>query len=266
MLSGTGISVIEPTSFVSPKAVPQLADGAEVLNKIKRVDGVNYPVLCPNVKGLENALKCDVKEIAIFGAASEEFTKKNINCTIEESLARFEAVMTMAKENKIRVRGYVSCVMGCPYEGEIDPNLVKLVSEKLLEMGCYEISLGDTIGIGTPEQTETLLDTLTTLPKIKLAAHFHNTYDRAIPNLLTAFSRGIVTSDSSVAGIGGCPYAKGASGNVPTEDVLYLCELLGIHTGVNLPEVIKAGEYISNELGRENLASVTMDDLDMLPE
>lgn len=214
---------------------------------------------------MQSALTSNVDEIAVFGAASEAFTAKNINCTIEESLTRFEQVMAVAKENDIKVRGYVSCVMGCPYQGDIDPQLVNQVSKTLVDMGCYEISLGDTIGIGTPELCDTLLDTID-LPKEILAAHFHNTYERAIPNLVVAFSKGISVSDSSVAGIGGCPYAKGASGNVATEDVLYLCELLGIEHGVNLEQIMEVGDFISRELKRENLASVTADDLRALPE
>lgn len=264
-LSQTGLKVIEATSFVSPKAIPQLADGAEVLNKINRKSGVSYPVLVPNAKGMQGALACGVEEIAVFGAASEAFTKKNINCSIQESLERFEAVMTMANENKIKVRGYVSCVMGCPYQGEIDPTLVDYVSAQLYKMGCYEISLGDTIGIGYPTQTKELCKEVK-LPAEMLAAHFHNTYDRAIPNLVVAFSEGIEVADTSVAGIGGCPYAKGASGNVATEDVLYLCELLGIKHGVDIRAIIETGEFISKVLNRENLSKVTYSDLDSLAE
>ena len=214
---------------------------------------------------MQGALTAKVREIAVFGAASEAFTQKNINCTIAESLTRFEAVMNLAKENKIKVRGYVSCVMGCPYQNEIDLGVVNMVSQKLFDMGCYEISLGDTIGIGTPELTQKLFEAID-LPKEVLAAHFHDTYERAIPNLLIAFSQGISVADSSVAGIGGCPYAQGASGNVPTEDVLYLCEILGIEHGVDLKKVIEVGDFISKILKRQNLSSVTLKDLDLIPE
>ena len=219
----------------------------------------------PNVKGMERALQSGVEEIAVFGAASEAFTKKNINATIDESLAKFEAVMDIAKANDIKVRGYVSCVMGCPYQGEIDPAIVNDVSQTLIKMGCYEISLGDTIGIGTPQLTSELFDAVK-LPSEVLAAHFHNTYERAIPNLIVAFSRGISVADSSVAGIGGCPYAKGASGNVATEDVLYLCELLGIKHGVDLAKTIRIGDYISGKLERDNLSTVKLEDLELIEE
>lgn len=248
-LSETGLKVVEATSFVSPKAIPQLADSLEVLMKINYKDGINYPVLVPNTKGMQGALAAKVSEIAVFGAASEAFTKKNINCTIDESIERFKAVIDLAKANNVRVRGYVSCVMGCPYQGAIDPKIVDKVAQSLYEMGCYEISLGDTIGIGTPELTKVLFDSVN-LPKEVLAAHFHNTYDRAIANLVVAFSHGVSVADSSVAGIGGCPYAKGASGNVATEDVLYLCELLGIEHGVDFKMIIGTGEFISDVLKR----------------
>lgn len=251
---------------MSPKAIPQLADGAEVLSGITQKSGVGYPVLVPNIKGMESALKCGVSEIAVFGAASELFTQTNIKCSIAESLVRFEKVMAMAKENDIKVRGYVSCVMGCPYENEVQPEKVQEVAQTLLDMGCYEISLGDTIGIGTPDLTYTLLEALKGIPRDLLAAHFHNTYDRAIPNLIIALNEGISVADSSVAGIGGCPYAKGASGNVATEDVVYLCELLGIEHGVDFKQLIEVGDYISTELNRENLSSVKLKDLDKLPQ
>ena len=231
------------------------------------VDGVNYPVLVPNKRGMESAINCGVKEIAVFGAASEAFTQKNINCTIDESIARFQVVMDMAKEHDIKVRGYVSTVMGCPYQGDIDVNKVADVSKQLLDMGCYEISLGDTIGIGTPEQTFELIETVSkVIPMPQLAAHFHNTYERAIMNLVVSLSYGVAVIDSSVAGIGGCPYAQGASGNVATEDVLYMCELLGIEHGVDFPKILQVGDYISKELNRENLAKVSIDDLGLIEE
>lgn len=252
-LSQTGLQVVEATSFVSPKAIPQLADGSEVLRGITYQSGVNYPVLVPNQKGMEAALKCGVKEIAIFGAASEEFTMKNINCTIEESIKRFQVVVAMAKEHDIKVRGYVSCVMGCPYQGEIEPSSVINVAKQLIDMGCYEVSLGDTIGIGTLQQTNDLMSAIwKEIPTHMVASHFHNTYNRAIENLVVSLSYGVSVMDSSVAGIGGCPYAKGATGNVPTEDVLYMCELLGIETGVDLAKIIEVGDFISKELNKEN--------------
>ena len=268
-LSRTGLPVVEATSFVSPKAIPQLADGAAVLAGISPVDGVNYPVLVPNKRGMESALKAGVKEIAVFGAASEAFTQKNINCTIEESLNRFQDVMDMATEHDIKVRGYVSCVMGCPYQGEIDAEEVRRVTQLLFGLGCYEVSLGDTIGIGTPELTDNLFRTLLEkrdgeeqIDVDRLASHFHNTYERAIQNLIVSLAHGVRVFDSSVAGIGGCPYAKGASGNVATEDVLYLCELLKIEHGVDMASLIETGEFISKELQRDNLAKVTMSDMD----
>ena len=249
MLSQTGLKVVEATSFVSPKAIPQLADGAEVLQGITYENGVSYPVLVPNQKGMEAALKCGVKEIAVFGAASEQFTQKNIKCSIDESIQRFEVVMGMAKEHHVKVRGYVSCVMGCPYQGDVDVNKVADVAKQLLDMGCYEISLGDTIGIGTPELTEKLMTTVSqVVPKEQLASHFHNTYNRAIQNLVVSLSSGISVIDSSVAGIGGCPYAKGASGNIATEDVVLLCELLGIEHGVDFSKLIASGNFISEFL------------------
>ncbi|CDW85877.1 hydroxymethylglutaryl-mitochondrial-like [Stylonychia lemnae] len=283
-LSESGLKVVESTSFVSPKAIPQMADAVEVLKGINRIEGVSYPVLVPNVKGMETALKCNVEEIAVFGAASEAFTQKNIKCSIEESLKRFSDVIQMAKENQIRVRGYVSCVMGCPYEGEIDPQNVQLVAQIMKDMGCYEISLGDTIGIGTPgikffqiillaEKTEILFNTVK-LERGMLAAHFHNTYDRAIQNLVVALGvniivqisiqNGISVIDSSVAGIGGCPYAKGASGNVATEDVLFLLDLLGIEHGVDVHKLCQVGDYISKELNRDNLAGVSSKDFEKI--
>jgi len=264
--------VVEATSFVSPKAIPQLADGAQVLAAISPAPNVSYPVLVPNTKGMESALKAGVAEIAVFGAASEAFTQRNIKCSIQESIQRFEAVMAMARENNIKVRGYVSCVMGCPYQGEIEPKMVAEVSKQLLDLGCYEISLGDTIGIGTPEQTFAMLDAVMNEAKIApqiLASHFHNTYDRAIQNLVVSLSQGITVMDSSVAGIGGCPYADGASGNIATEDVVYLCELLGIEHGVQISTegqaagnhgILDVGDYISHELARENLARVGPED------
>jgi hydroxymethylglutaryl-CoA lyase len=232
-LSNTGLKVVEATSFVSPKWVPQMADASEVMKGITRMNGVSYPVLTPNIKGLEAAMRAGAEEVSVFGAASESFTKKNINCTIDESLDRFEKVVKVAVEAGLKVRGYVSCVMGCPYEGDINPKVVQFVSRRLFDMGCYEISLGDTIGVGTMEKTIAMLDAID-IPIACVAAHFHNTYDRAIENLVVALAKGVSVIDSSVAGIGGCPYAKGASGNVATEDVVYMLDLLGVEHGVDL--------------------------------
>lgn len=264
-LAGTGLKVVEATSFVSPKWVPQMADATDVLEGITRFDNVSYPVLTPNLKGLEAAMKAGAYEVSVFGAASESFTKKNINCTIDESLDRFEQVVQFALASGLKVRGYVSCVMGCPYEGDIDPEKVKEVSRRLFDMGCYEISLGDTIGIGTMDKTIAMLDTVD-IPVGNLAAHFHNTYERAIENLVIALAKGVSVVDSSVAGIGGCPYAKGASGNVATEDVLYTLDLLGIEHGVDFKSLIEIGDFISSEISKDNLSKVTLEDLDLIEE
>ncbi|KAI8812436.1 hydroxymethylglutaryl-CoA lyase-like protein [Cladochytrium replicatum] len=257
-LSEAGLRSVEATSFVSPKWIPQLADAADVLNGISIREGVSYPVLVPNLQGLERALateKCD--EIAVFAAASESFSKKNINCTIAESIRRFEDVAKKAKESGLKMRGYVSCVLGCPYEGDIDPVAVREVSKALVELGCYEISLGDTIGIGTPGKMIKLINTLSpSLPLPTLAVHCHDTYGMAVGNILVALQLGIRVVDSSVAGLGGCPYAAGASGNVATEDVVYLLNGMGYETGVKLAEVAKVGNWISGVLGRENGSKV----------
>lgn len=256
-LSETGLTHIEATSFVSPKWVPQMADAAELLDKLPLNSEINFPVLTPNMKGLERALECGAKEVVVFGAASESFSKKNINCSITESLDRFKPVVSHALESNVKVRGYVSCVLGCPYEGEIDPVQVDYVTKELLAMGCYEISLGDTIGVGTAASTQQLLDTLckTVKPNL-LAGHFHNTYGQAITNIYTSLSYGISTFDSSVAGLGGCPYAPGASGNVASEDVVYLLNGLKINTGIDLDKLIDSGNFISNYLQRDNRSAV----------
>jgi len=264
-LSNAGLQVVEATSFVSPKWVPQMADAPDVMKRITRLSSVSYPVLTPNLKGLESAIQAGAQEVSVFGAASESFTKKNINCTIDESLKRFEEVVKAALAANLKVRGYVSCVMGCPYEGEVDPLRVKEVARRLYDMGCYEISLGDTIGIGTMDKTVKMFDTVD-VPVEKLAAHFHNTYDRAIENLVVALAKGVSVIDSSVAGIGGCPYAKGASGNVATEDVLYMLDLLGIEHGVDFKNLIDVGSYISKEISKDNLARVVLEDLDKTRE
>ncbi|KAJ3181267.1 hypothetical protein HDU87_001398 [Geranomyces variabilis] len=256
-LSHTGLPVVEATSFVSPKWVPQMADAAKVLSGITRRSGVSYPVLTPNLKGFEAALACGAEEVAIFGAASEGFSQKNINCSIAESLKKFEDVCTRAKEEGVRVRGYVSVVLGCPYEGDVSPDKVAEVSKKLLDMGCYEISLGDTIGVGNPRKMSDMLERVKqVVPVEKLAVHCHDTYGQAVANILMAVQHGVRVVDSSVAGLGGCPYARGATGNVATEDVLYLLKGLGMETGVSLPEVIDVGNWISEKLGRANASRV----------
>ena len=257
-LSDTGLPVVEATSFVSPKWVPQMADNAAVMAGIRRKPGVSYPVLTPNMKGFETAVDAGVEEVAVFGAASERFSQRNINCSIAESLDRFTPVLEVAKEQGIRVRGYVSCVLGCPYEGEIKPQAVAKVAERLYAMGCYEISLGDTIGVGTPGKAVAMLRAVAErVPVEKLAAHFHDTYGQALANLYAVLQEGVAVVDSSVAGLGGCPYAKGASGNVASEDVLYMLNGLGIETGVDLDELVAAGRMISEFLGRPPVSRVS---------
>jgi hydroxymethylglutaryl-CoA lyase len=252
-LATAGHTVIEAGSFVNPKWIPQMADSDAVFAGISRHQGVRYAALTPNLQGFERAVAAGADEVAIFAAASEAFSQKNINCSIAESLQRFHAVMTAAKEQNIAVRGYVSCVLGCPYEGEIAPDAVATVCDELLAQGCYEVSLGDTIGTGTAGSMQRLLDTL--LARFKpeqLAVHCHDTYGQALSNILIALQNGIATVDSSVAGLGGCPYAKGASGNVATEDVVYMLDGLGIETGLDLPALIRAGNRISATLNRPN--------------
>lgn len=252
-LTLAGHRVIEAGSFVNPKWVPQMADSEQVFSGINRHKGVRYAALTPNLQGFERALAAGATEVAIFGAASESFSQKNINCSISESLQRFEAVMSAAADNSIPVRGYVSCVLGCPYEGDIDPAAVDTVSGALLEMGCYEVSLGDTIGTGTAGSMTRLLNVLLArCSPGKLAVHCHDTYGQALSNILVALQHGIATIDSSIAGLGGCPYAKGASGNVATEDVVYMLNGLNIKTGLDLPALISAGNRISKTLGRES--------------
>lgn len=252
-LGAAGLKVIEAGSFVNPKWIPQMADSEAVFAAVKRRPGVRYAALTPNLKGFERALAAGADEVAVFGAASEAFSQKNIHCSIAESLQRFEPVMTAAKDAGLPVRGYVSCVLGCPYEGEIDPATVLQVSRTLLEMGCYEVSLGDTIGTGNPGSMQRLLDCLlANIPAAQLALHCHDTYGQALANILVGLQHGIATVDASVAGLGGCPYAKGASGNVATEDVLYMLNGLGIATGVDLQLLVAAGQRISDALGRSN--------------
>ena len=256
-LEQAGLPVIEAGSFVSPKWVPQMASSAELFQQISPKPDISYPMLVPNLKGLESALSVGVKEIAIFAAASESFTRKNINCSIEESIARYEAVMESAQQAGLKVRGYVSCVLGCPYEGEIAPERVAEVAERLFQLGCYEISLGDTVGVGTPVKAQRMIDAVSqAVPVEKLAAHFHDTYGQALANLFAVLQQGVSVIDASVSGLGGCPYAKGASGNVATEDVVYLLNGLGIDCGVDLERLIQAGDYISTYLKRQTASKV----------
>lgn len=258
-LSETGLEVVEAGSFVSPKWVPQMADSAEVLAGIQRRSGVRYPVLVPNIRGLEAALAAGAKEIAVFGAASESFSKKNINCSIAESLERFREVTEAARSENVAIRGYVSCVLGCPYEGEIAPAKVAEVAKALRDMGCYEISLGDTIGVGTPLAAQRMLGTVAEqVPIDNLAAHFHDTYGQALANILAVMDFGVSIVDCALAGLGGCPYARGASGNVASEDVLYMLNGMGIETGVNLDALITIGHEISAQLGRPPASRVSL--------
>lgn len=251
-LAETGLRRIEVGAFVSPKAIPQMADSAEVLAGLRQTPDLRYGVLVPNVKGLERALAAGAKEIEIFGAVSESFSQRNINCSIAESLDRFAPVCEAAKKHGILVRGAVSCVLGCPYEGEIAPSAVADYSAKLYEMGCYEIALGDTIGTGTPAKAKRMVEAVATrVPVESLAAHFHDTYGQALANLYAVLEEGIAVVDSSVAGLGGCPYAKGATGNVASEDVLYMLNGLGIETGVDFDRLVDAGQFICDALGRE---------------
>ena len=257
LLSKTGVTNIEVGSFVSPKWVPQMASSAEVFSKIGRVNGVCYSALTPNIKGLEAAIDAGVTEVAIFGAASESFSQKNINCSIQESLDRFAPVVECALKHDIAVRGYVSCVVGCPYEGEIAPKAVAHIARQLHDLGCYEISLGDTIGVGTPNKiNDTITAVADVIPVEQLAIHCHDTYGQAIANIYAALQCGIRTIDSSVAGLGGCPYAAGASGNVASEDVVYLLNGLGIQHDIDLKKLIAAGVFISQTLGRKNQSKV----------
>ncbi|KAI8601797.1 hydroxymethylglutaryl-CoA lyase-like protein [Dissophora ornata] len=252
-LSDTGLSVVEATSFVSPKWVPQMGDATKVITSIKMKENVSYPCLTPNIKGLDAAIAAGVKEVAVFLAASDSFSKKNINCTVEESYERVRPLITKAKEHGILVRGYVSCVVGCPYEGPVSPKKVAEVSKKLYDMGCYEISLGDTIGVGTPGSVQDLLQAVSQVVPMKaLAVHCHDTYGQALANIHCALEMGVRVVDSSMAGLGGCPYAPGASGNVATEDVVYMLEGMQYETGVNLQKAIETGNWISERLGKSN--------------
>ncbi|HVV69068.1 MAG TPA: hydroxymethylglutaryl-CoA lyase [Gammaproteobacteria bacterium] len=259
LLTAVGFTTIETTSFVSPKWIPQLADSALVFQKIHKAKGVNYPVLIPNMQGLESALAVGVKEIALFTAASESFTHKNINCSIDESFQRFIPVIDAAKAVDIRIRGYVSCALVCPYEGEIRPQAVADVAARLYELGCYEISLGDTIGAGTPNKTQAMLEAVATkVPIHAIAGHFHDTYGQALANILASLQMGVSIFDSSVSGLGGCPYAKGASGNVATEDLVYMLQGMEIETGINLNKLIDAGVFICKHLGKLSRSKVSI--------
>lgn len=250
-LTESGLSAIEATSFVSPTWIPQMADNKDVLAGIRRKSGVSYPVLVPNLQGLEKAADSGATEVTIFAAASESFSQKNINCSIEQSIERFAEVTLAAAKHGIRVRGAVSCALGCPYEGKVATDAVVKVAERLFALGCYEVYLGDTIGVGTPGQAQAVVDAVAAkIPLEKIAVHFHDTYGQALANTLAVLERGISVVDSSVAGLGGCPYAAGAAGNVATEDLLYMLNGLGIETGVNLDTLIEAGNYISKILGK----------------
>ncbi|HTJ97740.1 MAG TPA: hydroxymethylglutaryl-CoA lyase [Rhodocyclaceae bacterium] len=259
-LEAAGLKSIESAAFVSPKWVPQMADHSEVMQAVMRTRkaGVSYPVLVPNLKGFEAALAAGVEEIAIFAAASEAFSQKNINCSISESLERFPPVIAAAKAANIKVRGYVSCVVGCPYQGDVAPQATAEVAHALYDMGCYEVSLGDTIGVGTPTSILAMLEAVAKRIPLKfLAAHYHDTYGMAIANIHTSLQFGISTYDSSVAGLGGCPYAAGASGNVATEDVVYLLQGLGIECGIDLKQLVDTASWISAQLGRPPASRVS---------
>ena len=256
-LADTGLTAIEVGSFVSPKWVPQMADTEKVLAGLRRREGVSYSVLVPNLKGLEGALAAGAPEIAVFTAASETFSRRNINCSIDESLDRFAEVARAARARGLPVRGYISCVLDCPYEGEIAAETVARVASRLVEIGCHEISLGDTIGVGTPGKARAMIEAVAMrVPVDKLAVHFHDTYGQALANVLAALEKGVAIVDSAVAGLGGCPYAPGASGNVASEDVLYMLDGLGVRTGVDLRKLAEAGRFISEALGREPASKV----------
>jgi hydroxymethylglutaryl-CoA lyase len=256
-LADAGLRAIEATAFVSPKWVPQMADNAQVMAGIAKRAGVAYPVLVPNLRGLEAAIAAGAGEVAVFGAASETFSRRNINCSIAESLERFRPVVEAAKARGLRVRGYISCAAGCPYEGEVKPSAVASLAASLDAMGCYEISLGDTIGVGTPGKVRKMIEAVAKkVPVARLAGHYHDTWGQALANIYASLEVGVKTFDSSVAGLGGCPYAKGATGNVATEDVVYLMDGLGIETGVDLEKLFRAGQFICKALGREPASRV----------
>jgi len=256
-LAEAGLPAVEATAFVSPKWVPQMADSAEVMAGVRKKPGVAYPVLVPNMQGFEAARAAGAEEIAVFGAATETFSRKNINCSIAESLARFAPVVAAARKRGMRARGYISCAAGCPYEGEVKPQAVAAVAEKLYAMGCYEISLGDTIGVGTPRKIRAMIEAVAKkVPIGKLAGHYHDTYGQALANIYASLELGVKTFDTSVAGLGGCPDAKGATGNVATEDGVYMLDGLGVESGVDLVKLFRAGQFICRELGREPASKV----------
>ena len=256
-LSDTGLQTIEATSFVSPKWVPQLADATDVYTAIKKKPGVRYPVLVPNLQGYERARAVGVREIAVFTAASEAFNRKNINASIDESIERFMPIMELAKADGVSVRGYVSTVLGCPYQGEVLVTDVVRVAKRIYELGCYEVSLGDTIGIGTPAKARDMLTAVAQeVPMAALAVHFHDTRGQALANILACLELGVAVVDSSVSGAGGCPYARGATGNVATEDVIYMLHGMGISTGLHLDKLIDAGRWLSAQLQRANNSKV----------
>ncbi|MDI3326391.1 hydroxymethylglutaryl-CoA lyase [Pontibacterium granulatum] len=258
-LTDAGLSYVESASFVSPKWVPQMGDAAAVMAGINRKPGVTYAALTPNMRGLEGAIESKADEVAVFTASSEAFTQKNINCSIKDSLERFVPVIETAQQHGIRVRGYVSTVLGCPYDGDIAPEQVAAVCRDMLDMGCYEISLGDTIGVGTPLKAKKMLEAVNKeIPMDKLAAHFHDTYGQALANLYAVVEEGLAVIDTSVAGLGGCPYAKGASGNVATEDVVYMLNGLGIETGIDLDKLVETSHWITGQLGRGNGSKVAL--------
>ncbi|MGB4876208.1 MAG: hydroxymethylglutaryl-CoA lyase [Candidatus Competibacter sp.] len=258
-LGRAGLKVIEAASFVSPKWVPQMADGAAVLAAIQKLPAVAYPALAPNLRGFNAAVAAGAREVAVFGSASEAFSQKNINCSVAESLARFEPVLAAARQAGIRVRGYVSCALGCPYEGPVAPAAVARGAGALYDLGCYEISLGDTIGVGTPEAAKRMIETVGgRVPLERLAGHYHDTYGMAIANIYASLQCGVQTFDASIAGLGGCPYAKGASGNVATEDVVYLLDGLGVETGVDLEALLDCAAWISEVLERRPASKVSL--------
>lgn len=258
-LAATGLRFIEATSFVSPRVIPQLSDHRELMQQLPRQHNIHYPVLVPNLQGLENAIKVGVTEIAVFTAASNSFTHKNINCTVAESLERFKPVFEKAQAEHVSVRGYISCVAGCPYEGYVNPATVANIAKTLIDMGCYEISLGDTIGIGTPKDIAELLHVVgQEVPLSIIAGHFHDTYGQALANIYVALEQGVSIFDCSVAGLGGCPYARGATGNVASEDVVYLLSGCGMVTGVDLNRLIEVGNFICQYLGRRSSSKVAL--------
>jgi hydroxymethylglutaryl-CoA lyase len=265
-LALAGVKFIETGSFVSPKWVPQMADSAMLFKNLSRQTDVCYSALTPNLQGFAAAMEAGVDEVAIFGSASESFSQKNINCSVAESLARFQPLVEQARLQGMKVRAYVSCVLGCPYEGDIAPTTVATLAKALFDMGCYEVSLGDTIGTGTPSKTAALLDAvLPLLSPDKIAVHFHDTFGQALANILVALQYGISVIDSSVAGLGGCPYAKGAAGNVATEDVVYMLNGMNISTGIDLIKLCKAGDKIMQQLGRNTQSKAALAILSSIP-